>query len=118
MLVSSTSMKAPRATTTAITQGLYLGRQLSWSSVSGALLIGDTRRYNVHGGPKPPVPVLTSVKHNLYQDPRPAAPSHFPAEQTEEEHARFRPSSIVRSSSSFRTTFWNTKVFPELSSDV
>ena len=39
MLVSSTSMKAAMATTTAISQGLYLGRQTSWSIVSAAELI-------------------------------------------------------------------------------
>ncbi len=39
MLVSSTSMNAASATTTAISQGLYLGRQTSWSSVTAAALI-------------------------------------------------------------------------------
>src|SRR5262249_28148659 len=42
MLLSSTSMKAARATTTAINQGLYLGFQTSWSSVRVPLLIADT----------------------------------------------------------------------------
>src|SRR5271170_2022917 len=39
MLVSRTSMNAAMATTTAISQGLYLGRQTSCSSVSAAELI-------------------------------------------------------------------------------
>src|SRR5271169_2302531 len=41
MLVSSTSIKAASATTTAISQGLYRGRQTStsWSSVIAAELI-------------------------------------------------------------------------------
>src|SRR6202040_2975855 len=44
MLVSSTSMNAASATTTAISQGLYLGRQTSWSIVRAAELIGGIRR--------------------------------------------------------------------------
>src|ERR1700680_612846 len=44
MLVSRTSMKAASATTTAISQGLYLGRQTSWSIVIAAELIGGIRR--------------------------------------------------------------------------
>src|SRR4029077_17781662 len=40
MLVSSTSMKAASATTTAISQGLYLGRPKSSSIVRAAELIG------------------------------------------------------------------------------
>src|ERR1700730_2692780 len=44
MLVSRTSMNAASATTTAISQGLYLGRQTSWSIVIAAELIGGTRR--------------------------------------------------------------------------
>src|SRR6266436_1314579 len=43
MLVSRTSMNAARATTTAISQGLYLGRQTSWSTVRAAVLIGGKR---------------------------------------------------------------------------
>src|SRR6266404_5816879 len=39
MLVSSTSMNAARATTTAISQGLYLGRQTSSSRGTAAELI-------------------------------------------------------------------------------
>src|SRR3984893_3241683 len=44
MLVSRTSMKAASATTTAISQGLYLGRQTSWSRVIAAVLIGGKHR--------------------------------------------------------------------------
>src|SRR6202043_1692542 len=44
MLVSRTSMKAASATTTAISQGLYLGRQTSWSMVRAAVLIAGKRR--------------------------------------------------------------------------
>src|SRR5215472_12189814 len=44
MLVSSTSMKAASATTTAISHGLYRGRQMSWSSVSAAVVILYIRR--------------------------------------------------------------------------
>src|SRR5437899_4165592 len=44
MLVSRTSMKAARATTTAISHGLYLGRQTSWSIVRAAELIGGIRQ--------------------------------------------------------------------------
>src|ERR1700687_5191990 len=44
MLVSRTSMNAPSATTTAISQGLYLGRQTSWSIVRAVELIGGRRR--------------------------------------------------------------------------
>src|SRR6266478_8957233 len=44
MLVSSTSMKAASATTTAISQGLYFGRQTSWSIVRAVELIGGRRR--------------------------------------------------------------------------
>src|SRR6202040_3244989 len=44
MLVSRTSMKAASATTTAISQGLYLGRQTSWSMVRAVELIGGRRR--------------------------------------------------------------------------
>src|SRR5215470_14631353 len=43
MLVSSTSMNAASATTTATSHGLYRGRQTSWSSVSAAELIGGIR---------------------------------------------------------------------------
>src|ERR1700737_1004139 len=44
MLVSRTSMNAASATTTAISQGLYLGRQTSWSIVRVVELIGGRRR--------------------------------------------------------------------------
>src|SRR5271157_5587923 len=44
MLVSNTSIKAASATTTAISQGLYLGRQTSWSIVSAAELIAGRRQ--------------------------------------------------------------------------
>src|ERR1700682_1941535 len=44
ILVSRTSMKAASATTTAISQGLYLGRQTSWSIVRAVELIGGIRR--------------------------------------------------------------------------
>src|SRR6202043_3270989 len=44
MLVSRTSMNAASATTTAISQGLYLGRQTSWSMVRAAVLIAGRRR--------------------------------------------------------------------------
>src|ERR1700688_2031211 len=43
MLVSRTSMNAASATTTAISQGLYLGRQTSWSMVRAAVLIAGRR---------------------------------------------------------------------------
>src|SRR5258708_37260285 len=43
MLVSRTSMKAASATTTAISQGLYFGRQTSWSIVRAAELIEGIR---------------------------------------------------------------------------
>src|SRR6202790_4612478 len=43
MLVSSTSMKAASATTTAINQGFYFGRQTSWPMVGAAELIGGIR---------------------------------------------------------------------------
>ena len=46
MLVSRTSMNAAIATTTAISQGLYLGRQTSCSIVSAAELI---RRRSLNG---------------------------------------------------------------------
>src|SRR5580692_5309412 len=45
MLVSRTSMNAAMATTTAISQGLNFGRQMSWSAVrDAAVLIGGIRR--------------------------------------------------------------------------
>src|SRR5271167_2623635 len=43
ILVSRTSMKAASATTTAISQGLYFGRQTSWSMVRAAVLIAGRR---------------------------------------------------------------------------
>ena len=52
MLVSRTSMKAPSATTTAISQGLYLGRQTSWSSVIAVELIQQTH-YEISGDTRP-----------------------------------------------------------------
>src|SRR5580692_7583798 len=45
MLVSRTSMNAAMATTTAISQGLNFGRQISWSAVrDAAVLIGCIRQ--------------------------------------------------------------------------
>ena len=67
MLVSSTSMKAASATTTAISQGLYLGRQMSWSSVSG----GGTHlqvhvRHHVHAGAKPMIAVFSPGSRTIF----------------------------------------------------
>src|ERR1700681_3853928 len=61
MLVSRTSMNAASATTTAMSQGLYLGRQTSWSIVRAAELIGG-----IH-------PVQRSCRAEaVYPDARPA----------------------------------------------
>src|ERR1700719_4857032 len=73
MLVSSTSMKAANATTTAISQGLYLGRQTSWSSVIAAELILRNSsqvhvRHHVHARSKPAILVLARIKHDFYRN--------------------------------------------------
>src|SRR5208282_1725828 len=97
MLVSSTSMNAARATTTAISQGLYLGRQTSSSSVSAAVVIlrnsysgthtakihavkfiHEARpqdslqvhvRHHVHARAKPPIFILPRIENDLYRNP-------------------------------------------------
>src|SRR5271170_703728 len=74
MLVSSTSMNAPRATTTAISQGLYLGRQTSRSSVIAAELILRNLlevhvRHHIHARSKPTILVLPGIENDLYRDP-------------------------------------------------
>src|SRR5579864_88397 len=73
MLVSRTSMKAASATTTAISHGLYRGRQTSWSSVTAAVVIQRNLveiyvRHHVHAGSKASIPVLARLEKNLYRD--------------------------------------------------
>src|SRR5271169_659800 len=74
MLVSRTSMKAASATTTAISQGLYLGRQTSWSMVRAAELIAPNSleihvRHHVHAWSKPAIPVFPRIENDLYRNP-------------------------------------------------
>src|SRR5579864_732494 len=74
MLVSRTSMKAASATTTAISHGLYRGRQTSWSGVSAAVVIQRNSvevyvRHNVHAWPKSSIPVFARLENDLYRNP-------------------------------------------------
>ena len=71
MLVSSTSMNAAKATTTAISQGLNFGRQTSASiGMDLAELIGHNIRYDVHTWPQLMVPVvLLRLEDDLYWNP-------------------------------------------------
>src|SRR5580698_6518183 len=74
MLVSRTSMKAASATTTAINQGLNLGRQTPWSMVRAAELIERTSlqvhvRFHIHAWPQPAILVLAWIKYDLDRDP-------------------------------------------------
>src|SRR5580698_1877908 len=73
MLVSRTSMKAASATTTAISQGLNFGRQMSCSMVRAAELIEASLQihvwFHVHAGPQPAILVLARIENDLDRDP-------------------------------------------------
>src|SRR5580692_2800224 len=74
ILVSRTSMKAASATTTAISQGLILGRQTSCSMVRVAELIERTSLqvhvgFHVHARPQPAILVLARIENDLDRDP-------------------------------------------------
>src|ERR1700691_3294061 len=61
MLVSSTSMKAAMATTTAMSQGLYFGRQGSSGTESTSALPDIDFAFHRHAGSQPMVIVLVGI---------------------------------------------------------
>ena len=67
MLVSRTSMNAARATTTATNHGLYRGRQISWSSVSAAVVIQIHVWNYIHAWTELSVPIFSRLEDNFYR---------------------------------------------------
>src|ERR1700677_3481207 len=61
MLVSSTSMNAAMATTTAMSQGLYFGRQGSSGTESTSALPDIDFGFHRHAGSQPMVTVLVGI---------------------------------------------------------
>src|SRR5215469_16364380 len=61
-------MNAARDTTTAISQGLYLGFQMSWSSVSAAELIGGIRSAPRSCRGEAGGPVFSRLEHNFHRN--------------------------------------------------
>jgi hypothetical protein len=62
-------MKAASATTTAISQGLYLGRQTSWSIVRAAELIGGIRPARRSCRAEADDHVLARIENDLHRNP-------------------------------------------------
>ena len=113
MLVSSTSMNAARATTTAISQGLNLGRQTSWSSVRAAPNSSEVHvGHDIHTRSKLMVPILSRFKNNLHRNPldnfHVVAGGIFGRKQTEERTGCSRDAVHVAFESCGR---WNPREF-------
>src|ERR1700722_14716717 len=68
MLVSSTSMNAAIATTTAMNQGLYFGRQGAGGAESTSELPDIDLWFHGHPGPQPMVAVLVGINIDPHRD--------------------------------------------------